>query len=357
MCPYAWDRFGGVQSHVRALSSALRTRGHEVTILAPHAGRKTSAETGVVLAGRAVPVPANGSVAPLSFGPAAAAAARAALDRLAPDVVHLHEPLVPSLSLLALRAARAPAVGTFHAAAEASLGYRAARPLLTGAAERLAVRTAVSDEARALVARYFPGEYLLTPNGVEVERFAAAEPLDLGPRPTVLFFGRIERRKGLEVLIEAIALLRDLDARLVVAGGGPAERACRALARRLRIEVRWLGPLAEHAVPRALRAAGVLCAPNLGGESFGIVLIEAMAAGAPLVCSDLSAFRTVTGDAALRVPPGDPRALSEALRAVLTDEGLAERLAGAGRKTAARFSWKTLSAGVEGVYERALAVA
>lgn len=355
VCPYAWRRYGGVQSHVSALARVLAGRGHEVTVIAPKGPGPRGAQAGgarVVEVGRALAVPANGSVAPLAFGPGAAAAVQRALARARPDVVHLHEPLIPSLSLLALWEARAPAVGTFHAAAEASAGYRLAAPLLRRAARRLALRTAVSDAARQLVARYFPGDYVLTPNGVDVERFAAAAPADLPD--SVLFLGRLERRKGLEVLIQAMTRLKDLDCELVVAGAGPEEGRCRRLAAQLGVRARFLGAVDEAAKASLLRGATVYCAPGLGGESFGIVLAEAMAAGAPVVCSDLLGFRAVAGAAALLVPPGEAGPLADALRALLTDPGARAARARASRRVAQAYDWRHLVAGVEACYERAL---
>ncbi|HEU4480505.1 MAG TPA: glycosyltransferase family 4 protein, partial [Actinomycetota bacterium] len=359
VCPYAWDRFGGVQSHIRALARTLEERGHEVSVLAPSTlnplGHERAVdESGVRFTGRAIGIPANGSVAPLSFGPMAAVSVRNALRESAPDVVHLHEPLIPSVSFLALWNAEAPTVGTFHAAAESSVAYRLSRTMLSRTIERLTVRTAVSDAARKLISSYHPGEYLLTPNGVEVERFARAEPLDLGLGPKILFVGRIERRKGLEVLIQAMTRLTDLDPELIVAGTGPQERAGRALAENLGVRARFLGRVSDDELPRLYRAADVYCAPGLGGESFGIVLIEAMAAGAPVVCSDLEGYRAVAGAAASLVPPSSAGDLADALRAVLTDENAAARMSKMSRRMVEMFSWKRLAAGVEQVYERAV---
>ncbi len=355
VCPYAWDRFGGVQSHIATLASTLRTRGHEVLVIAPHSSHGAVASDEVTIVGRAVPVPANGSIASLSFGPLAAAGVRKALRGFAPDLVHLHEPLVPSLSLLGLWSAKVPAVGTFHASAESSLGYRLARPVLERAVDRLAARTAVSDAARALIARYFPGEYLLTPNGIDAARFAEAHPIEpRSDRKKILFFGRIERRKGLEVLVQAMTRAREIDVELIVAGAGPEETSCRKLARSLAVPVRFVGRVSEADKPRWFRAADVYCAPAVGGESFGIVLLEAMAAGAPVVCSDLPGFRAVAGDAARLVPAGDPGALADALRDVLTDDDERTRLGAAARRRARMFDWERLVTGVESVYDRAL---
>jgi phosphatidylinositol alpha-mannosyltransferase len=359
VCPYAWDRYGGVQSHVRALAHALDERGHETGVMAPYLlDRSTLTEPGITFVGRAVRVPANGSVAPLAFGPLVASGIREALEEFEPEVVHLHEPLIPSLSLLALSTnAAAPTVGTFHAAAESSLGYRGAKAVLAKAASRLTVRTAVSEAARALATRYFPGEYVITPNGIDTRRFASVAPLGAtpgAPRRSVLFLGRLESRKGLEVLIRAMAGLADLDVSLVVAGSGPEKRSARALARRLGVRTKWLGRVSEEDKPRIYRSADVYCAPALGGESFGIVLLEAMAAGTPVVCSDLSAFRAVTNGAAQLATAGDAPALARALRAVLTDPVRAAEMRSLSHREAERYSWSALVGDIEAVYRLAL---
>jgi phosphatidylinositol alpha-mannosyltransferase len=358
VCPYAWDRYGGVQSHVKSLAARLRQRGHLVRVLAPAARRpqvRALRRNGAVIVGRSVPIPANGSMAPVAFGPGAGAATRAALRAFRPDILHLHEPLVPSVSLMALLNTAVPVVGTFHAAAQRSFGYGASRPFLDRAIRRLSVRTAVSEAARDLVARYFPGDYVLTPNGVDVARFAHAEPLDWGPGRKVLFVGRLERRKGLEVLVEAMAALHDLDATLIVAGDGPEAPFARLLARRLRVRVRWTGPPSDRDLPRAFRSADVYCAPNLGGESFGVVLLEAMAAGTPVVCSSLPAFRAVAGTAAALVAPGDVRQLGAVLRHTLSDEVVAKSMRAAGRARAGAFDWGGLVGRVERIYRQGLA--
>jgi phosphatidyl-myo-inositol alpha-mannosyltransferase len=352
--PYAWTMPGGVQSHIRALAPALRARDHDVLVIAPRSARDGPFDEGeAMLVGRAVGIPANGSVAPIAFGPAAAAGVRRALRDFDPDVVHLHEPLIPSLSLLALWVHSGPTVGTFHAAAESSFGYRAIAPALRPAAARLTVRTAVSDAARSLVARHFPGDYRLTPNGIDAARYATAQPMDLGPGKTVLFFGRIERRKGLETLIQAMTRLRDLDVTLVVAGDGPQARRCRQLAEHLQIKTLWLGRVHDDHKPSIYKAADVYCAPGVGGESFGIVLIEAMAAGAPVVCSDLEGFRSVATGAAELFPSGNAGRLADSLRAVLTNDDKARSMQKAGYRTAGMYDWKRLVAGIEAIYDRA----
>ncbi|MEA2461380.1 MAG: phosphatidyl-myo-inositol alpha-mannosyltransferase [Actinomycetota bacterium] len=355
VCPYAWDKFGGVQSHIRALSDTLRKRGHRVGVIAPSTSAKRSGtqQGDVLLIGRSLSIPANGSVAPLAFGPQAAGSLRRALAAFAPEVLHLHEPLIPSLSLLALWRAEVPTVGTFHASADSSWAYGAARPGLSVAVRKLAVRTAVSDAARDLVSRYFPGDYESTPNGVQTARFEGPD-LRGGREKKVLFLGRLERRKGLEVLIQAMTRLRDMGARLVVAGTGPEEKACRRLAERLQVTADFLGAVPDADLPRLYRTADVYCAPGLGGESFGIVLIEAMAAGVPVVCSDIPGYRAVAEDAALISPPGQAGPLAESIRLVLTNEDRALEMRGASKRVAHRYDWDKLASNVELLYERAL---
>ncbi|HET7482752.1 MAG TPA: glycosyltransferase family 4 protein [Actinomycetota bacterium] len=353
VCPYAWDRYGGVQTHVRSLAHALRAGRHEVCVIAPTAGDRPP-ETGVFYAGRTIGVPANGSIAPIAFGPGTAVAVRRALRTLEPDVIHVHEPLIPSTSLLALWNATAPLVGTFHAAAPSSTAYRLSRPVLNRAARRLAVRTAVSIAARDLAAAYFPGDFRITPNGVDFERYASAPAVrNAGDPMTVLFLSRLEKRKGLGVLIRAVARLSDVAVRLVVAGDGPERGAAEALARQQGVDAVFLGRIDEVDLPSLYRNATVYCAPGLGGESFGIVLIEAMAAGAPLVCSDLPGFRDVAGGAGLLVPPDNERALADALRDVLQDEELRRSMSERSSERARLFDWGRLVRDVEKLYDEA----
>jgi phosphatidylinositol alpha-mannosyltransferase len=324
-------------------------------VIAPsvYASRSGSQHGDVLLIGRSLGIPANGSVAPLAFGPQAAASLRRALGAFGPEVLHLHEPLIPSLSLLALWRADVPMVGTFHASADSSWAYSAARPALRRAAQKLAVRTAVSEAAKDLVQRYIPGDYELTPNGVQTARFAG-ERIQGEGSARILFLGRLERRKGLEVLIQAMTRLGDLPVNLVVAGSGPEEKACRRLAMRLGVAAEFLGPVPDDDLPDLYRSADVYCAPGLGGESFGIVLVEAMAAGAPVVCSDLEGYRAVAGDAAILVRPGESGDLADALRRALTDRNLASTMSERSRSVARRFDWDRLAAHVEELYERAL---
>lgn len=352
VCPYSLGRPGGVQGQVLGLARALRHLGVAARVLGPCDGPPP--EPGVSSVGNSIPFAANGSVAPIAPDPPAMRRTYEILSAERPDVLHLHEPLVPGPALTALLAGVAPAVGTFHASGRVP-AYVWLRPAMRAFAGRLAVRTAVSPDARDLAERWLGGACRVLPNGVEVTRFAkavpwpAAEGADARP---ILFVGRHEPRKGLEVLLDAFAGL-DRRATLWVAGEGPATAALRAAAPP---DVEWLGPVSDDELARRLRAASVLCAPSLHGESFGVVLLEAMAAGTPVVASDIPGYRDVArhGREAVLVDPGDPAALRTALRRVLDDADLAAGLVEAGTSRAAGFSMERLAERFVEVYESVL---
>ncbi|HEV2087797.1 MAG TPA: glycosyltransferase family 4 protein, partial [Cryptosporangiaceae bacterium] len=304
VCPYSFDVPGGVQAHVRDLADALITLGHEVSVLAP---AEDPTDGGaplppyVVPAGRAVPVRYNGSVARLSFGPRSLARTRRWLRDGGFDVLHVHEPAAPSLSLLACLVARGPIVATFHTATRRSRALAAAHAALQPVLETVTGRIAVSALARRVQVEHLAGGAVEIPNGVAVARFAGAEPLPGWPGEggAVGFLGRFtEPRKGFPVLGEAFATLaaRRPGLRLLVAGPGDGSRLLAALPATVRDRVTLLGTVSEQDKARMLRSVDVYVAPNLGGESFGMILTEAMAAGAAIVASDLDAFRRVLDD-------------------------------------------------------------
>ncbi len=324
ICPYSLSRPGGVQGQVLGLARSLGGRGHEVTVFAPlDAPADAPAGIALVPTGHAVSVRANGSVAPVTVSPAAVRRAVRAVRSLGADVVHLHEPFAPGLPYGVLAAGRIPpVVATFHRSG-ASVLYTLLRPLARMGARRLAARCAVSEAAAATASRALPGPYEVLFNGVEVDRYRRVEPWPT-TGPTVLFLGRHEERKGLQVLLEAAACLareRDplADATapiLWIAGDGPETAALR----RRHPEsstLQWLGVLTEEEKLRRLAAADVLAAPSLGGESFGMVLLEAMAARAVVVASDIEGYRAASGGCAVLVPPGEAGALAAALAGVL----------------------------------------
>ena len=358
VCPYSFDVPGGVQFHIRDLAEHLIGLGHHVSVLAP-ADEDTPVPSYVEAAGRAVPVPYNGSVARVNFGPVTNARVRRWLADGEFDVVHIHEPITPSLAILALWNATGPIVATFHSANLRSRAMQAAYPLVRSSLEKVSARIAVSEDARRTLVEHLGGDAVVIPNGVYVEPFATAavEPAWQGTpaAPTLAFLGRIdEPRKGLDVLCRALpALLRDWPGlRLLVAGSGdPADaRECLGAAAG---SVTFLGQVSDAQKASLLRSVDVYVAPHTGGESFGIVLVEAMSAGACVVASDLGAFRRVLDDGRLGVvfPTGDAAELAGAVAGVLADPARRAALAQAGQAGVRRYDWSVVAADVLAVYE------
>jgi phosphatidylinositol alpha-mannosyltransferase len=356
-CPYSWEAPGGVQVHVRQLSGHLRERGHETLIVAP--GRERSAEAGVRVVGRPVRIPYQGTVAPISFAPGSFRRVGEALRSFRPDVVHAHEPLTPSVSMFATWRARVPVVGTFHAYAERSGLLTAAAPALRPLWRRLRVRIAVSEAAARFVGSRFGDGVRIIPNGCDVELFAKAEPAeDLPPGRRLLWVGRLDPQKGFEVAVLAFAeLAAEIpDLVFVVAGDGRDRGAVASLAPGVRGRVVMLGTVPHDHLPGYHAAAEAFVAPALGQESFGIVLVEAMAAGLPIVATDIPGYREVVRPdvEGLLVPPNDSGALAAALRRVLADRELADRLGHAGRARAELFRWPVVVEQIESAYRDAL---
>lgn len=362
--PYALAVPGGVQAHVSALAAALRDRGHEVSVVGPGPVGPIPGEPDAVGVGRATAVSFNGSEAPIALWPAAARATRRAIAAIDPDVVHVHEPVVPWVGLAAATVRKVPVVGTFHAWSDDARLYRAVRPVARRVADGLTVRLAVSEAAAGYhgAALGLPTScFQVVPNGVDVARFADAEPFAelVDPdRPTLLFVGRLEPRKGLEPLVRAFTRLKAErpELRLLVVGDGPERARCEALLpTALRDDVRFLGRVPHEDLPRYYATCDVYVAPSLGGESFGIVLLEAMAAGRPLVASDLPGYRSVATDGrqGRLVPPGDPASLASALGALLDNPALRRAMAAEGRRTVAAYDWTQVAARVADVYREA----
>ncbi len=357
VCPYSLDVPGGVQNHVKDLAEALIGLGHEVSVLAPGDGE--GALPGyVVSAGRSVPVPYNGSVARLSFGPVVAGRVRRWLREGRFDVLHLHEPATPSISLLALFMAEGPVVATFHTSNVRSRAMSASAAILRPSLEKITARIAVSEYARSTLVQHIGGEPVVIPNGVYVDRFAEAVVREewRGSGPTLAFVGRIdEPRKGLPVLLEALPAIaaEHPGLRLLVVGGGDIDAARRRVPRGLEDDVVFLGPVADEEKASALRTADLYVAPNTGGESFGIVLIEAMSAGTPVLASDLPAFRRVLGDGALGTCFGNEDAHDLTRRALelLGDGPRVEGLREAARRSVRRYDWSAVAARIVQVYE------
>ncbi|PHX72336.1 MAG: phosphatidylinositol alpha-mannosyltransferase [Acidimicrobium sp.] len=347
--PYSLTVPGGVQQQVLGLARSLRAKGHEVRVLGPCDGPPPDAF--VTPLGNSLPTAVNGSIAPLAPDASAALRTIRALNDEAFDVVHVHEPLVPGPSLTALLVKMAPVVATFHSAGE-SAAYRTFSRQLKWVASRIDIRVAVSKDAVELAQRYIGGDYEVLFNGIELGDYLTPSTT---PRENAIFFiGRHEERKGLSNLLEALAKLPP-DVRLWIASDGPqtAELKMR-FASDQRIE--WLGRISDSEKISRMGLASVFCAPSLHGESFGVVLLEAMAAGTPVVASNLDGYRNVATDdeTALLVETGNVASLASALARVLDDSQLAARLTANGREHAQRFSMDTLADRYIEMYERAL---
>ncbi|WP_222193631.1 glycosyltransferase family 4 protein [Modestobacter italicus] len=360
VCPYQWDVPGGVQYHVRDLAETLRGLGHHVEILTPALHEESLPAEHVTWAGRAVPVPYNGSMASVSFGLVSAARARRWLREGHFDVVHVHEPASVSLSLLVCIIAEGPIVATFHAATTRSKVLAALGPWARPWLEKVAGRIAVSDFARRVQVEHLGGDAVVIPNGVHVPAFAEGPSLPGSRRgtggPTIGFLGRYdEPRKGLPVLLQAMrTVVREHPgAQLLVAGRGDPDEVGQLVGEDLRPHVSLLGELSEADKGAFLRTVDVYCAPNLLGESFGVILLEAMAAGAPVVASDLDAFARVLDDGAagVLVPRGDAVALAAALGGLLADPARRAELAAAGHRVAAGYDWAVIARRILAVYE------
>ncbi len=346
VCPYSLSADGGVQHQVSGLARSLTRLGHFAELIAP--GEVASG----ISAGRAFPFRVNGSIARMAPHPAAAVRTVRALRGGDFDIVHLHEPLAPSITIPALLAHPAAVVGTFHAAGDRT-PYRWFGPPMRQLARRIDVRVAVSESAAELARKYLGGTYEVLFNGIELDEFGDVPPVAVDG-PTVLFLGRHERRKGLDVLLAAVQTLPP-DVTVWIAGDGPeTERVGRNHSADRRVH--WLGRLSETDKVRHLRSASVLCAPSLHGESFGMVLLEAMAAGTPIVASDLPGYRQASGygKCAELVAPGDVRALAIGLQRVLTDRQYADALRARGTDWARRHSMDELARRYVAIYEQLL---
>lgn len=357
VCPYDWNTPGGVQAHIRDLAVELQRRGHDVSVLAP-ADDEDDVPDYVTPAGRPVPVPYNGSVARLNIGVVSAARVRRWIKDGNFDVVHVHEAVSPTLSVLACWIAYGPLVATQHVSMERSRVLSAGALLANTAMEKLSGRIAVSEKARQFMVEHVGGDAVLIPNGVNCRSFAVPDPLPGYPRaaPTLFFIGRIdEPRKGLPTLLAAMPRIIAAcpEVQLLVAGPGDVDSVERSLDPAVAEHVRFLGLVSEEDKVRAFHSADLYIAPQLGGESFGIVLLEAMASGTPVLASDLEAFLRVLeeGRDGRVFPTGDPEALAQAAIDLLGDEEARAELAARGLRRALEFDWTTVARDVERVYE------
>ncbi|MDQ6938489.1 MAG: glycosyltransferase family 4 protein [Actinomycetota bacterium] len=362
VCPYSWDIPGGVQAHVRDLAEQLIVLGHAVSVLAPGDEDSPGLPPYVVTAGKAVPIPYNGSVARLQFGVVSAARVRRWLRDGAFDVVHVHEPAPPSLSLLTCMIHDGPLVATFHVATARSRFLAMFDSVLQPFLEKLSGRIAVSPAARNVIVEHLDADAVVIPNGVAIARFASAAPLPGYPREggTIGFIGRYdEPRKGMDVLVDALDRLvaHRPGLRLLVAGRGEADAFLARLPTRVAARIDMLGQVSDADKARMLRSVDVYCASNTGQESFGVILLEAMAAGTAIVASDLEAFRRVLdgGAAGALFPAGDGVALAATLSATLDDPELRAKLAAAGVRAVRPYDWTVVAQAILRVYELAIA--
>lgn len=361
--PYDYSHPGGVSEHVRHLAEELRDRDHTVKVMAP--STQLDDDHGIadyIRIGRSVPVPGNGSVARIALSFHLARRVRGILDEEGFDVVHYHEPLSPALPITTLRFHRGANVATFHAFARRNLGYYYARPFLKRYFKRLHSLIAVSVPARDFVSRYFPGQYHIVPNGIDIRRFSPELPaipeLRTPGWQTILFVGRLEQRKGLPTLLEAYAQLRRRRAhvRLVVVGDGPGRWGYERYVEAEAIpDVTFMGHVDAALLPRCYASADVFCAPAVGRESFGIVLLEAMASGVPVLASAIQGFSQVVshGVDGMLVRVGDAEAWAETLEVVLADEQRRRLMAHNGLRTSQRHDWARIVDMVLDVYAEA----
>jgi phosphatidyl-myo-inositol alpha-mannosyltransferase len=364
--PYGYPHPGGVNEHVRFTYEAMRRMGHDVWIITSKYGRQRESEGHVIRLGTGWAAPANGSIGRVTLGLRFKQQAREVLGQHPFDILHFHEPLVPFLSPTVLDASETVNIGTFHAFGGFSPSYWIGRRFASSLANKLDGRIAVSGAARHFINRYFPGDYRIIPNGVDLAHFTDAQPYEelRDGALNILFVGRFEERKGLIHLLKAYHRLRKrkVDARLLVVGDGPKRREYRRFVglRGIR-DVEWLGRVGDEEKVRYFASADVFCAPNTGQESFGIVLLEAMAAGVPIVASDIHGFKRVVerNVQGILVEPKNHRALAAALYALARDPDLRHQMGDAGRERAPEYSWDRVTERIVDFYyetrERVLA--
>ena len=357
VCPYAWDIPGGVSAHVNDLAIALIRMGHHVSVLAP-AESDDDLPSFVVSTGTPKAVRYNGSVARLSFGPVTARKVSRWIANGQFDVLHVHEPLAPSLSVLACWAAKGPIVATWHSSMERSRMLLSLNRLALTAMEKITARIAVSEAARTTLVEHVGGDAVIIPNGVDTSQFAHATAMSgwPGAGKAIVFLGRVdEPRKGLAVLIGAAERITNEfpDIRFLVAGPGDATELLKTLPDHVAKKFTMLGMIDAHEKPSVLASGDIYVAPNTGGESFGIVLLEAMASGTPVVASDLAAFaRVLNGESAGRLFVNeDSESLADVVCATLSDQDELQRLHDAGIARAIEFDWATVAKKIEAIYE------
>ncbi len=361
VCPYGWDTPGGVQTHIRDLAEHLIDEGHFVSVLTPISDDSVEHQDYVVNAGKPISIPVNGSVARVLFGPIASSRAKQWIASGDFDLLHLHEPAIPSLSLLACSAAEGPLVGTFHVSTPKKKAIYAIGPILEPIVEKLNARIAVSELARSTLKDHFETDAFVIPNGIDGQKYANAEIVDAyAKKHTIGFIGRFEEpRKGLQVLIDSLAIVARFvpDVEFLVAGPGDSKEFLKNLNPQLQSRIKFLGLLSNSEKESFLKSIQIYVAPNTGSESFGIILTEALSAGTAVVASDIPAFKAVleNGEAGELFKNEDSADLAKVLVALLRDDEKRKRLAENGRLSAQKYDWQVVAEQIENVYEMAIA--
>ena len=364
--PYDFTWPGGVTAHVAQLARALGRSGHEIQVLAPHSPSRDFQDSDLLVPfGRSVPLPSGGSTARVTLSWWLYPKIRALLKKEQFDIIHLHEPMVPILPLCVLEFSKSVNVGTFHASYSRQHLYRAFQPIIKRWQKRLHGSIAVSPAARRYVNNTFPGEYEIIPNGIDYKHFSA----NVAPLPqyqdgklNILFVGRLEKRKGLRYLLEAYSKLKweMPNTRLIVVGpGNPDKESYRILSSHGLRDVEFAGRVSYDELPRYYATADIFCSPATGGESFGIVLLEAMSAGKPVVASDIEGFRGIMtdGEQGLLVTKKDTDGLANALGRLARDPELRSKLGGQGSRSAEDYRWEVVAGRVEEYYNRCIQAA
>ena len=361
VCPYGWDTPGGVQTHIRDLTQHLIDEGHYVSVLAPISDDSISHEDYVVNAGKPISIPVNGSVARVIFGPIASSRAKQWVASGDFDLLHLHEPAIPSLSLLTCSAAEGPLVGTFHVSTPKKKAIYAIGPILEPIVEKLTARIAVSELARSTLKDHFETDAVVIPNGIDGQKFSNAKVLaEFSGDYTVGFIGRFEEpRKGLQVLIDSLPIVARFipNVRYLIAGPGESKDFLKEIDPQLRNRIKFLGRLTDEDKASFLKSIKIYVAPNTGGESFGIILTEALSAGTAVVASDIPAFKAVleNGEAGALFINEDSEDLARTLVSMLKDDQKLNRLASNGKLSAQKYDWQVVAEQIESVYEMAIA--
>ena len=361
VCPYGWDTPGGVQTHIRDLADHLIEEGHYVSVLTPVSDDSVDSANYVVNAGKPISIPVNGSVAKILFGPVASSRAKQWIASEDFDLLHLHEPAIPSLSLLACSAAEGPLVGTFHVSTQKKKAIYAIGPILEPIVEKLTARIAVSELARSTLKDHFDTDAVVIPNGIDGQRYANAKISEnYSGGHTVGFIGRFEEsRKGLQVLLDSLAIVSRFipDVTYLIAGPGESEDFLKRLNPQLRSRIKFLGLLTNEQKMSFLKTVQIYVAPNTGSESFGIILTEALSAGTAVVASDIPAFKAVleNGAAGDLFINGDSADLAKVLVALLRDDQRRKKLSENGKLSAQKYDWQVVAEQIEHIYEMAIA--